>query len=329
MKLGILDQVPMPAGADPTEVLNHTVALAQFAENAGYQRYWLAEHHNTNGLLSAAPEILMTRIASATDSIKVGSGGVLLPQYSPLKVAETFKTMEALFPGRVDLGVGRSPGGTERTRAALTDSRESMMNAFPRHLDELYGFMHNELPKQHEYRMVKVTPRTGSVPPVWILGLSPRSAKLAAERGMGLTFGHFINPDKWEETLRVYREHFRPGQFDQPTVNVCIFVVCAKTQEEAERLALSQDMWLLGIEKGDSQVHSPEVLKKRGVSSAELEKIRNNRRRMIIGTPEKIKTELEKLSKRYQTDDFLLITNIYDPEDKKYSYELIAREMFN
>ncbi|MDZ5710867.1 LLM class flavin-dependent oxidoreductase [Jeotgalibacillus haloalkalitolerans] len=327
MKLGILDQVPMPQGSDPSDVLNDTIELAKSAEKLGYQRYWLAEHHNTNGLLSAAPEILMTRIASATEFIKVGSGGILLPQYSPLKVAETFKTIEALFPGRVDLGVGRSPGGTERTRAALTDSRESMMSAFPRHLDELYGFLHNELPKQHEYRMVKVTPRTGSAPPIWVLGLSPRSAKLAAERGLGLTFGHFINPDKWEETLRVYREHFKPGQFDEPTVNVCVFTVCAETQEEAERLALTQDMWLLSIEKGDSQVHAPERLKEQGLTSADLEKIRHNRRRMIVGTPEKVKTSLEELSERYQTDDFLLITNIYSPEDKKKSYELIAREM--
>ncbi|MFB1081750.1 LLM class flavin-dependent oxidoreductase [Jeotgalibacillus sp. JSM ZJ347] len=327
MQLGILDQVPMPQGTEPTDVLNDTIELAQFAEKMGYTRYWLAEHHNTNGLLSAAPEILMTRIASATELIRVGSGGVLLPQYSPLKVAEIFKTMEALFPGRVDLGVGRSPGGTERTRAALTDSRESMMGAFPRHLDELHGFMHNELPKQHEYRMVKVTPRTGSAPPVWVLGLSPRSAKLAAERGLGLTFGHFINPDKWEETLREYREHFKSGQFREPTVNVCVFVVCADTQEEAERLALTQDMWLLGIEKGDSQVHSPERLKERGLSSADIEKIRHNRRRMVVGTPEKVKASLEELSERYQTDDFLLITNIFSAEDKKRSYELIAREM--
>ncbi|AJD92759.1 hypothetical protein JMA_34420 [Jeotgalibacillus malaysiensis] len=327
MKLGILDQVPMPQGTQPTDVLTHTVELAQFAEQLGYSRYWLAEHHNTNGLLSAAPEILMTRIASATESIRVGSGGVLLPQYSPLKVAETFKTMEALFPGRVDLGVGRSPGGTERTRAALTDSRESMMGAFPRHLDELHGFMHNQLPKQHEYRMVKVTPRTGSAPPMWVLGLSPRSAKLAAERGLGLTFGHFINPDKWEETLRTYREHFKPGQFNEPAVNVTVFVVCAETQEEAERLALTQDMWLLGIEKGDSQVHSPEILKDRRLTTGDLEKIRHNRRRMIVGTPEKIKASLEELSERYQTDDFLLITNIHSHENKKKSYELIAREI--
>ncbi|WP_404406063.1 LLM class flavin-dependent oxidoreductase [Jeotgalibacillus malaysiensis] len=327
MKLGILDQVPMPQGTEPSDVLNQTVELAKAAEQFGYSRYWLAEHHNTNGLLSAAPEILMTRIASATESIRVGSGGVLLPQYSPLKIAETFKTIEALFPDRVDLGVGRSPGGTERTRAALTDSRESMMSAFPRHLDELYGFMHNELPKQHEYRMVKVTPRTGSAPPIWVLGLSPRSAKLAAERGLGLTFGHFINPDKWEETLRIYREHFKPGQFTEPTVNVTVFVVCAETQEEAERLALTQDMWLLGIEKGDSQVHPPESLKERGMTTADLEKIRHNRRRMIVGTPKKVKASLVELSERYQSDDFLLITNIYSHEDKKNSYELIAREM--
>ncbi|TFE00064.1 LLM class flavin-dependent oxidoreductase [Jeotgalibacillus sp. R-1-5s-1] len=313
MKLGILDQVPMPKGSDPSQVLKQTVELAQFAEKLGYERYWLAEHHNTNGLLSAAPEILMTRIASATDHIRVGSGGILLPQYSPLKVAETFKTMESLFPGRVDLGVGRSPGGTERTRAALTDGRESMMSEFPRHLDELNGFMRNELPKNHPYRMVKVTPRGGESPPIWLLGLSPRSGRLAAERGIGLTFGHFINPDKWESTLRTYRENFKSGVLSEPAVTVCVFVVCAETQEEAERLALSQDRWLLSIEKGDSQVYDPDSIK---LPSDQLAQIRHNRRRTLIGTPEKIRDDLVELSRRYEADDFLLITNIFHMKRK-------------
>lgn len=327
MKLGILDQVPLPKGESVQAVFDQTIRLAASAEKMGYTRYWLAEHHNTNGLLSASPEILMTRIGAATRSIRLGSGGILLPQYSPLKVAETFKTMEALFPNRIDLGVGRSPGGTERTRKALTDGSPGNLDEFPRQIDDLTGFLHNELPKNHPYRMVKVTPRPGTPPPVWILGLSPNSAKLAAEKGLGLTFGHFINPDKWELTLKTYRENFNFASGHEPKVNICVFVVCAETTEKAEELAISQDLWLLGIEKGDSQIPSPEEYHKRKLTDEEQKKIKHNRRRSIIGTPSFIKDKLEELSKRYKTDDFLLITNIYDADSRLRSYELIAQAM--
>ncbi|TDL31430.1 LLM class flavin-dependent oxidoreductase [Jeotgalibacillus sp. S-D1] len=327
MKLGILDQVPLPKGASVQAVFDQTIKLAAAAEQMGYSRYWLAEHHNTNGLLSASPEILMTRIGAATTGIRLGSGGILLSQYSPLKVAETFKTMEALFPDRIDLGVGRSPGGTERTRKALTDGSPSSLDEFPRQIDDLIGFLHNELPKNHPYRMVKVTPRPGTPPPVWILSLSPTSAKLAAEKGLGLTFGHFINPDKWELTLKTYRENFNSGLGHEPKVNICVFVVCAETMEKAEELAISQDLWLLGIEKGDSQIPPPEELLNRRITEEERKKIAHNRRRSIIGTPSFIKDKLEELSIRYKTDDFLLITNIHDAEARLHSYELIAQTM--
>ncbi|KIL51975.1 LLM class flavin-dependent oxidoreductase [Jeotgalibacillus soli] len=328
MKIGILDQVPLPKGATVKETLDYTMTLAKEAEKLGYSRYWLAEHHNTNGLLSAAPEILMTRIAAETSSIRVGSGGVLLPQYSPLKVAETFKLLETLFPGRVDLGVGRSPGGTERTRLALTDGLANNLSEFPRQLDDLFGFLHNKLPRNHDYRMVKATPRTNEQPPLWVLGLSPSSGKISAERGLGLTFGHFINPDKWSSTLQTYREHFKPSLNSSiPQVNVCVFVICAETTEKAEELAFSQDMWLLGIDKGDSRIPSLEDIHERGVTSDELKQIKQNRRRTIVGTPEDVKQQLLELSKRYETDDFLIISNIYDFHDRLKSYQLIAEVM--
>lgn len=325
MKLSILDQVPMPKDATVEETLDHTVKLAKRAEELGYHRYWIAEHHNTNGLLSAAPELFMTRIGAETKRIRLGSGGVLLPQYAPLKVAETFKLLEAFYPGRVDLGIGRSPGGTERTRMALTDGAERNFEEFPRQLDEVIGFLHNSLPSRHPYRMVKVTPRTDEQPPVWLLGLSPRSSRIAAERGIGLTFGHFINPDKWEETLREYREGFVPSfDGDEPRVNVCVFVVCAETEERAEALARTQDLWLLGIEKGNSLIPSVEEAAERVLSEEEREKVARNRRRVVVGTPEQVKVELERLAERYGTDDFLLINNAYGFEDRVRSYELVA-----
>ncbi|MFP7493924.1 LLM class flavin-dependent oxidoreductase [Terribacillus saccharophilus] len=328
MKLSILDQAPIRRGVTPEDALQESIELAQHAEKLGYERYWFAEHHNTNGLVSVAPEIMATRIASATERIKVGTGGVLLPQYSPLKVAETFHTMAGLFPGRVDLGVGRSPGGTELTRSALADGAESGMGEFPRKLSELQGFLYNTLPREHRYRSVKASPRVKEPAPLWVLGLSEGSAKRAGELGIGYVFGHFISPAK-PKAMPIYKEAFRPSVTrDTPYGIVCIFVVCAETEEKAEALAKSQDHWLLSVGKGrDTQVPSPELIEKRQLTEADKETIRQNRKRCVIGTPEKVRLELEKLQQQYEADEFMLITNIYDKEAKWKSYELIKRSV--
>ncbi|QKY68774.1 LLM class flavin-dependent oxidoreductase [Lentibacillus sp. CBA3610] len=326
MKLSVLDQSPISRGSSPEQALNNTLKLAEITEQLGYTRYWVAEHHNTNGLASVSPEILIGRIASCTNKIRVGSGGVLLPQYSPYKVAENFKMLEALFPGRIDLGIGRSPGGSQDTRMALLDSIHKDMSEFPRQLHDLQGFLHNTLPQDHRYRLVKAAPRTKTVPPMWVLGLSERGAENAAEIGTGFMFGHFINPDKGQAAMEAYREKFQPSSdFEQPVNAVCIFIVCADTEEEAEELALSQDKWLLNVGKGsDIKVPSIEEVKKRSYRQEELDIIEKNRRRTVIGTPEQVKAELERLGDYYQTDEFMIITNIYDFDAKVHSYRLLA-----
>lgn len=326
MKLSVLDQSPISRGSDPETALNNTLKLAKVTEELGYTRYWVAEHHNTNGLASVSPEILIARIASLTERIRVGSGGVLLPQYSPYKVAENFKMLEAMFPERIDLGIGRSPGGSQDTRMALTDGVNKSMKEFPRQLQDLHGFLHNTLPKDHPYRLVKAAPRTKTVPPMWVLGLSERGAANAAEVGAGFVFGHFISPDKGNDAMETYREQFQPSpDFDQPVKAVCIFVVCADTEEEAEELAISQDKWLLNVGKGsDIKVPSIEEVKKRSYRQEELDIIRKNRSRIVIGTPDQVKAELERLGEYYQTDEFMIITNIYDFEAKVHSYRLLA-----
>ncbi|WP_029329023.1 LLM class flavin-dependent oxidoreductase [Lentibacillus jeotgali] len=326
MKLSVLDQSPISRGSDPETALNNTLKLAKITEDLGYTRYWVAEHHNTNGLASVAPEILIARIASYTEKIRVGSGGVLLPQYSPYKVAENFKMLEAMFPDRIDLGIGRSPGGSQDTRMALTDGINKSMRAFPRQLQDLQGFLHNSLPKDHPYRLVKAAPRTKKAPPMWVLGLSERGAANAAEIGAGFMFGHFISPDKGQAAMEAYREQFQPSpDFDHPVNAVCIFVVCADTEEDAEELAISQDKWLLNVGKGsDIKVPSIEEVKKRTYRQEELDIIRKNRRRAVIGTPDQVKQELERLSDYYQTDEFMIITNIYDLDAKVHSYRLLA-----
>lgn len=331
MKLSVLDQAPVSTGDSAENTLHHSIQLAKFTENLGFHRYWVAEHHNTNGLASTSPEILISKIASETNRMRIGSGGVLLPQYSPLKVAETFKMLEVLYPGRIDLGLGRSPGGTEITRLALTDGHRKPLSAFPRQVKDLLGYLYDDMPPEHSYYGVKATPFSSNNPETWILGLSERGARHAALNGTGFTFGHFISPDKAQDAITTYKEKFRPSKaFESPHINACVFVVCAETQEEAEELALSQDLWLLNVAKGkDTRIPSIEEVKQKRFSIQELKKIEHNRRRAIVGTPDTVKEQLEDLSRKYSTDEFLIITNIHSFEKKKKSYELIAEAVFN
>ncbi|RFU66573.1 LLM class flavin-dependent oxidoreductase [Peribacillus glennii] len=326
MQLSVLDQSPISKGSNAHIALQQTLELAKTAEQLGFTRFWVAEHHNTNGLASSSPEILISHIASHTETIRVGSGGVLLPQYSPYKVAENFRTLEALFPGRIDLGIGRSPGGAAETRLALTDSIRKSLNEFPRQLRDLQGFLYDALPAGHPYEHVKAAPLTNSSPDLWLLGVSHRGARLAAENGTAFTYGHFISPGEGRRAADEYFIHFQPSAtLPQPTMNVCIFVVCAETQQQAEELALSQDIWLLRVGKNeDTQVPSVDEAKNIFLSDEDKRIIQNNRRRTVIGTPEKVKEELTLLQEIYRTDEFMIITNIYDFEAKLHSYQLLA-----
>ncbi|MFG6121170.1 LLM class flavin-dependent oxidoreductase [Thalassobacillus sp. B23F22_16] len=326
MLLSVLDQAPISKGFTAEDTLKNSLRLAKKAEELGYFRYWLAEHHNTNGLASSSPEIMITRIASATDHIRVGAGGVLLPQYSPLKVAENFKVLEALFPERIDLGLGRSPGGSQKTRMALTDGVNKTMSAFPRQVKELQQYLLGDIPKDHPSFGVRATPYTGGNPEMWVLGLSSRGARHAANNGTGFTFGHFIDPSNGEEAIETYSTHFKSNYLlESPRINVCVFVVCARTDEEAEQLTLSLDMWLLQVEKGlDTRVPPVEEVKRHTFTLKEVEKIKKNRNRMIVGSQDTVRQELLRLQELYQTEEFLVITNIYDFEAKLKSYELLA-----
>lgn len=329
LKLSVLDQSVISKGDSPSSALQKTVKLAQLTEDLGFIRFWTAEHHNTNGIAGSSPEVLMSHIASKTRKIRVGSGGVLLPQYSPYKIAENFKVLETLFPNRIDAGIGRSPGGSPSTRMALTDGIRKSMNEFPRQIQDLQGYFLNQLPIEHPFYDVKAYPALTSLPEMWILGISHRGARMAAEHGTAFTYGHFITPENGVRAMDYYYTHFKPSTFLQkPKTNVCVFVVCAETQEEAEELALSQDIWLLSVEKGvDTRIPTIEEAKNIPITTDDRTKIQENRRRMIIGTPQRVKAELLRLSDIYQCDEFMIITNIYDFHDKIRSYTLIANEL--
>lgn len=326
LKLSVLDQSVISKGDSASTALQKTVKLAQLTEDLGYTRFWVAEHHNTNGIAGSSPEVLISHIASNTRKIRVGSGGVLLPQYSPYKIAENFKLLEALFPNRIDAGIGRSPGGSATTRLALTDGLRKSLNEFPRQVKDLQGFLVNHLPIDHPYHDVNAFPVTGSIPEVWLLGITHRGARLAAESGTAFTYGHFITPVNGEQALDYYYKNFQPSpMLAKPKVNVCVFAVCAPTLEKAEEIALSQDMWLLSVEKGgDTRIPAVEEAKNIPLTKDERKKIQENRKRMIIGTPQMVKDEILRLSEMYKTEEFMIINNVYNFQDKMTTYTLLA-----
>jgi luciferase family oxidoreductase group 1 len=322
MKLSVLDQSVISKNSNAGIALQNTIKLAKLTEKLGYTRFWVAEHHNSNGIAGTSPEILISSIVAQTKRIRVGSGGVLLPQYSPFKVAEDFKVLEALYPNRIDLGIGRSPGGSTPTRLALTDGIRKSLNEFPRQVTALQEYLGNTPTNQE----VQAYPHIETRPEIWMLGVSQRGARLAAEKGTAFTYGHFINPVSGSIAMRQYRESFQPSSFlSNAQANVCVFVVCAPTQAEAEEMALSQDLWLLAVGKGnDTFVLSKEEAKRVKLSDEDLEIVRKNRKRAIIGTPAMVKEELFRLSEHYETEEFMVITNIYDIEEKMQSYTLLA-----
>ncbi|MCQ6267746.1 LLM class flavin-dependent oxidoreductase [Fictibacillus sp. WQ 8-8] len=326
ISLSILDQVPVPKGQTAAETLQQSIQLAQIAEKLGYHRYWFAEHHSTKGLASTAPEILIAHTAALTQSIRLGSGGVLLPQYSPFKVAETFQQLEALSPGRIDLGVGRSPGGTMKTRLALTDNIKKSLTAFPRQLQDLSYYLTNSLPSDHPFHGVKTSPQAPSPPGLWELGMGENSARQAAELGIGYVFGHFINPERGQEAFQTYHKTFQSSAFfEKPAGIAAVFVICGETDEHAEELALSQDLWLLRVEKGlDSRIPNIEESKSYSFTQFDREQIKKNRERMVIGSPEIVRDKLILLSEQYQTAEFMILTNVFSFAERKKSYERLA-----
>ncbi|MYL43106.1 LLM class flavin-dependent oxidoreductase [Virgibacillus salexigens] len=321
MRFGILDQMAQPKQSSAEEVAAETIKVAQYVEQLGYHSYWFAEHHGTKGLVSSSPEIMMAAIASNTKQLSVGSGGILLPQYSAYKVASQLLQLQALFPDRIEAGVGRSPGGSERIRALLADGKPNQQEEYPDKLAALARYLNRE-------GSVRAAPRTKESPKLFSLGLGENSAELAAKLGIGYVYGHFINPYRGEAALQTYQETFTSGYLNNPLARSAIFIVCGESDDHAEELAISQDAWLLQVEKGlDSRVPSVEEVKARSWNEKDRQRIQNNRKRMIIGGPSKVKEELQVLSERYQCDDWLILTNIYDNHEKCMSYQRII-EMF-
>ncbi|WP_185970863.1 LLM class flavin-dependent oxidoreductase [Alkalicoccobacillus porphyridii] len=323
IKLGILDQIPLSKGHLVEDRLKETLEMVQLAEQLGYSRYWFAEHHGTKGMLSSAPEILMAAAAASTKYIRIGTGGILLPQYSPYKVAEVSKQLAALFPGRIDIGIGRSPGGNRAIQTALSDGEPKGMEDFDRKLRDLVYFIRDQLPNTHAYSGVKAVPQVESPPPIWLLGLGENSAELAADHDIGFVFGHFIKPQRGAKAFEVFHQAASPNTNNQDMA--AIFIICADTDEEAWELAKTQDLWLLKVEKGiDSRVPSPEEVVNYPYTALDKERMIHNHSRMIIGSKETVRRKLMILAEQYGINEFLILCNLHYANDRKKSYQLVA-----
>jgi luciferase family oxidoreductase group 1 len=325
LRLGVLDQSPIRAGGTPADALAETIALAKFVERLGYGRYWLAEHHASEGLAGPSPEIMIARVAAETSRIRVGSGGVMLPHYSPYKVAENFRVLETLYPGRIDLGIGRAPGSDFPTSRALSYGSSVGADYFPNMVQDLDSFLHDSLPADHPLGRVRALPKTEGAPPIWMLGSSDFGGAYAAHFGIAFSYAHFINPVGGERVMQAYFEKFQPGRLAKPMASIGVFVVCAETAEQAERIAATRDLQRLRADKGyHGPMPSIEEALSYDYSAPERERVRYNRARTVVGDPDAVKAELLALADRYGVDEVVVITNVYNFADRKRSYELLA-----
>jgi luciferase family oxidoreductase group 1 len=327
--LSILDQIPIRTGVTPADAVQETLRLAEAADRWGYHRYWLAEHHSSGGLAGSTPEIMIGQVAARTRSIRVGSGGVMLSHYSSLKVAENFRMLETLFPGRIDLGIGRAPGSDQLTAMALANGPGALgIEHFPAQIRDLIGYLHGSLPDDHPFARVQAMPSGPTSPEMWLLGSSDQSAAYAAHFGCAFSFAHFIVAEGGENVVRAYRQHFQPSEsLAEPAASIGIFVICADTETAAKRLAKSRDLWMLRLTRGDTgPVPTVEEAESYPYTDRERAVVAFNSKRTIAGDPVQVRAAIDELAQRYGVDEFVIVTICHEFDDRLKSYELLAGE---
>jgi len=334
LALSVLDLVPLTGASDGVSsgaALRNSLDLARLADRLGYTRYWFAEHHNLPTIASTTPEILIALAGDATTRMHVGSGGVMLPNHAPLKVAEAFKMLEALYPNRVDLGIGRAPGTDQLTALALRGSQEALGAAdFPAQLAELTayggaGLATGRGARQGLPETIAAIPKEVSLPPIWLLGSSDYSAHLSAQLGLGFGFAAHFSDYPPEMPMRIYRDEFRPGAFPRPHAILTLSVICAPTDHEAERLLSSLLVAFARLRTGQSSILlPPDQATAYEFSPVERSVVDSIRGRHIAGSPERVKAKIAEIATRTQADEVMISTFIYGHEERKRSYELLA-----
>ena len=329
LELSVVDQSPVRAGESAGQALRDTIALAVEVEKLGYRRYWLAEHHSLPNFAGTSPEILIGQVAAQTKTIRVGSGGIMLSHYSSLKVAENFRMLGALYPGRIDLGIGRAPGSDQITAAALSfPGQPKEIRHFPRQVADLLGFLNNSLEDGHFFSGISAGPGEPEVPDVWLLGSRYESAQMAAQLGLPFAYAHFfgIAVEEGPAIVENYRQNFQPSEhLTEPKVNVGVHVVCAESEEEAQRLSASRNLSrLFNITGRAKGIPSPEDAASYVYQADEAAFVKQYQRVCVDGDPQQVKERLEELAEMYQTSDLSVVTITHSLADRVHSYELLA-----
>lgn len=326
-RLGILDQSPVREGGTAAQALHETIDLARACDRLGYHRYWLAEHHNTTSFAGSAPEILIGKVAGETEHIRVGSGGVMLPHYSPLKVAECFQMLATLYPGRIDLGLGRAPGAEPRTNAALQPGPKAYpIDVFPQQVELLKHFLADDFADDHPYRGIHAMPQGPDHPEMWMLGSSLQGALFAAEFGLPFCHAHFINPGETSRIVDLYREKFKPSEtLTEPYAALGVAVMAADTEDAARHIGKSRNLWVTHLLSGNrGRFFSPESVDAYTFTPQERALYDSIEQRGISGTGDRCKSQLLELGRQNGLDEFVLLTITYAHADRVRSYELIA-----
>ncbi|MBC8084615.1 MAG: LLM class flavin-dependent oxidoreductase [Hymenobacter sp.] len=324
--LSILDQSPVRQGGTARQALLETVELARLADRLGYTRFWVSEHHNTGTLAGSAPEVLLARLGAETRRIRLGSGGVMLPHYAALKVAESFRLLEALYPGRIDLGIGRAPGTDRITAHALNPHNAFRDEDFVEQLLDLQAFLRDDVVPDTIHAKVKAAPFVDTVPELWLLSSSGQSGLFAAHVGAAFCFAHFINPTGGPDMVRLYKERFRPSpELTAPLASVAVFVFCADTESKARELADALALQMLKLETGDrTPMGSAEAVRDYPLTPELRARLAYHHQRLIAGTPEQVRGQLEQLAAAYGVNEVSATTITYDFEDRLRSYQLLA-----
>jgi luciferase family oxidoreductase group 1 len=325
--LSVLDLAPVGSGSTPADALERAASLAVATEALGYRRYWVAEHHNMPGIASSAPAVLLAHVGAATHRIRIGSGGVMLPNHAPLVVAEQFGMLEALHPGRVDLGIGRAPGTDPVTAAALRRTVEGLSaDDFPQALGELLGFFDGRFPEGHPYRQITAVPGLGYRPAIWLLGSSDYSAQVAGLLGLPFSFAHHFAAAATEPAVAAYRSRFRPSdELESPYVMLGVAVLCAETEERARWLAGSGALAMARLRQGRPGVYpTPEEAAEHVYTPLEKQIIGPWRDSHVVGDPDQVRRGLAELVERTGADELVITTMAHAFEDRLRSYELVA-----
>jgi luciferase family oxidoreductase group 1 len=330
MKISVLDQSPSREGISPDASIRESLDLARHCETLGYYRYWVSEHHSSEAVAGSAPEILMAAIAATTSTIRVGSAGVMLPHYSALKVAEQFRVLEAIAPGRIDLGVGRAPGSDGRTAMALNPNAASAADNFPVMLRDLQAWSGGfELPEAHPFRVVRAEPAGPFAPEIWVLGSSDYGAQVAAFFGLPYCFAYFFSDGQGaEQALNIYRQTYRPSaRHPKPNAAITVWAFAGETQEEADFYYQSRALARLMRDRGQYiALPSPQTAAAFPVTDIERAQMARVKERAFSGTAADVASRIRTLAKSLQVDELAITTTAYDPAARRRSYTLLARE---